>query len=54
MGDDGGYSIAAELKVNIPGMDKAEAEELVKAAAPGVPLLEGDAQQHRRSTSVVA
>ena len=31
-GDDGGYSIAADLKVTIPGMDKAEAEELVEAA----------------------
>jgi osmotically inducible protein OsmC len=32
MGDDGGYSIEAELKVKLPGMDKAEAEELVQAA----------------------
>jgi osmotically inducible protein OsmC len=32
MGDDGGYSIEAELKVKLPGMDKAEAEELVHAA----------------------
>jgi osmotically inducible protein OsmC len=32
LGDDGGYSIEAELKVAIPGMDKAEAEALVAAA----------------------
>ncbi len=31
-GDDGGYSIAADLKVSIPGMEKAQAEELVHAA----------------------
>ena len=32
LGDDGGYSIEAELKVAIPDWDKAEAEALVKAA----------------------
>jgi osmotically inducible protein OsmC len=32
MGDDGGYSIAADLKVSIPGMDAAEAQALVDAA----------------------
>jgi osmotically inducible protein OsmC len=32
MGDDGGYSIEAELKVAIPGMEKAEAQALVEAA----------------------
>jgi Ohr subfamily peroxiredoxin len=32
LGDDGGYSIETELKVNLPGWDKAEAEALVKAA----------------------
>ena len=31
-GDDGGYSIAADLKVTLPGMDKAEAQALVEAA----------------------
>jgi Ohr subfamily peroxiredoxin len=31
-GDDGGYSIAADLKVSIPGMDAKEAQELVEAA----------------------
>ncbi len=32
MDDKGGYYIAADLKVTIPGMDKAEAEKLVEAA----------------------
>src|SRR5258706_9768666 len=32
LGDDGGYSIEAELKVKLPGWDKAEAEALVNAA----------------------
>jgi osmotically inducible protein OsmC len=32
MDDQGGYYIAADLKVSIPGMDKAEAEKLVEAA----------------------
>jgi osmotically inducible protein OsmC len=30
--DQGGYFIAADLKVSIPGMEKAQAEELVHAA----------------------
>ena len=30
--DQGGYFIAADLKVTIPGMDKAEAQKLVEAA----------------------
>ena len=32
MGDDGGYSIAADLKVSLPGLDAAEAQALVDAA----------------------
>jgi Ohr subfamily peroxiredoxin len=32
MDDQGGYHIAADLKVAIPGMEKAEAEKLVHAA----------------------
>jgi Ohr subfamily peroxiredoxin len=32
MDDQGGYFIAADLKVAIPGMEKAEAEKLVEAA----------------------
>jgi osmotically inducible protein OsmC len=32
LGDDGGYSIEADLKVNLPGMERAEAEALAKAA----------------------
>jgi Ohr subfamily peroxiredoxin len=32
MDDQGGYFIAADLKVTIPGMEKAEAEKLVHAA----------------------
>ena len=32
MDDKGGYYIAADLKVSIPGMDKAEAEKLAEAA----------------------
>ena len=32
MDDHGGYYIGADLKVTIPGMDKAEAEKLVEAA----------------------
>ncbi len=32
MDDQGGYHIAADLKVTIPGMEKAEAEKLVHAA----------------------
>ena len=32
LGDDGGYSIEADLKVRLPGWDRAEAEAIVKAA----------------------
>jgi Ohr subfamily peroxiredoxin len=32
LGDDGGYSIEADLKVKLPGWEKADAEALVKAA----------------------
>ena len=32
LGDDGGYSIEADLKVNLPGMERLEAEALAKAA----------------------
>jgi osmotically inducible protein OsmC len=32
MDDQGGYFIAADLKVTIPGLDKAEIEKLAKAA----------------------
>jgi Ohr subfamily peroxiredoxin len=32
VGDNHDYSLSAELQVRIPGMDKAQAEELVKAA----------------------
>jgi Ohr subfamily peroxiredoxin len=32
VGDNHDYSLSAELQVKIPGMDKAQAEELVKAA----------------------
>jgi len=32
LGDDGGYSIEADLKVKLPGMERAEAESLAKAA----------------------
>ena len=32
LGDDGGYSIEADLKVKLPGWERPEAEALVKAA----------------------
>ena len=32
VGDNHDYSLAAELQVKLPGMEKAQAEELVKAA----------------------
>ena len=48
MGDDGGYSIAAELKVKLPGMEKAEARGAGQGRRTGLPLLEGHARQRRR------
>ena len=32
LGDDGGYTIEADLKVKLPGVERAEAEALAKAA----------------------
>ena len=37
------------MNIKLPGMDRAQAEQLVAGGAPGLPVLERDAEQHRRA-----
>src|SRR3954447_13260693 len=47
-GEDKSFTIAVELDVTLPQLDEDQAAEIVAASAPGLPVLERDARQHRR------
>ena len=44
---DRGFKIAVELSGTLPGVDDEQAAELMRTGAQGLPVLEGDARQHR-------
>jgi lipoyl-dependent peroxiredoxin len=45
---EGGFGLTLELDLEAPGLDRAEGDDAHGAGARALPLLAGDARQHRR------
>jgi lipoyl-dependent peroxiredoxin len=44
--EEGGLGLSAKLTLSVPGMERAQVQELIEAAHQDVPLFQGHARQH--------